>query len=212
MIVYADGSAYLQDQSGGWAWWVSDVCCDSGYTTPATNNTMEITAVLRALETLEWRDLTGETIEVVSDSAYVINCMTQRWYTGWRKRDWRKADGERVANRQLWEALLEVVERFPVPLIWTHVRGHGRGKNDAAHHVIGNDIVDRMAGAARVAGVGGVDQDWARRDALDFKPKPKRKLTMKALDGVTFVIEGGHRYVALSIEDDGSVLLLEEGK
>jgi hypothetical protein len=155
----------------------------------------------------------------VSDSAYVINCMTAKWFLGWRRKGWRTSSGDPVANRELWEKLIEVVERFPVPLIWTHVRGHGRGANDPAHHVAGNDIVDKLAGAARKAGSSELAQVAARRAALtrirEGRGKPastrKRKVTMKLLEGVTFVTENG-RYVALDIEDDGTVLLLEEGK
>jgi ribonuclease HI len=217
MILYADGSSNTADKSGGWAWWVSDELCDSGYANPATNNTMEINAVLQGLLTLEWHDL-QEPLEIVSDSAYVINCMKDRWYLGWRKRGWRVSSGEPVKNQELWEQLIEVVERFPANLIWTHVRGHGRGANDPAHHVLGNDIVDRLAGVARRAGLAGHDAEGQRAARLvtlskDPAPKRKRKLTMKQLDDVVFVIDGGHRYVALDIEEDGrTVLLLEEEK
>lgn len=215
MILYADGSSHTKDKSGGWAWWVSNDLCDSGFEQPATNNTMEITAVLEGLMTLEWRDGL-EPLEIVSDSAYVINCMHDRWFEGWKRRGWRTSSGDPVANQTLWEQLIEVVERFPVPITWTHVRGHGRGKNDPAHHVLGNDIVDRLAGAARKDGLMGLSLTTGRKRALGDEPTParraKRRLTMNSLDGVVFVTEHG-RYVALDVEDDGrTVLLLEEGK
>lgn len=213
MRMYADGSAYLADQSGGWAWWVDDTLYDSGFVTPATNNTMEIMAVIQGLNALAWLGPL-ESVEVVSDSAYVVNCMKDRWFDGWRRRGWRKSDGERVVNQELWEELLEVVENFPVPLVWTHVRGHGRGGAKDAPHVHGNDRVDQLAGAARKAGITGVGHEAAQRGVITKAALPKRRkrLTLKALDGVVFVTEGGHRYVALDVEEDGTVLLLEEGK
>lgn len=203
-ILYADGSSNLADLSGGWAWWVSQELHDSGFVTPATNNTMELTAVINGLEALEWD---GGPVEVVSDSAYVINGMNQRWFDGWQRRGWRTAQGTPVANVELWVSLIEIQDRWPAPITWTHVRGHGRGTNDAAHHVAGNHIVDKMAGAARKAGIAGLDQDDARQRALTPSPaKKRRRLTMNTLEDVVFMVDG-RPYVATSIEDDQTVLL-----
>lgn len=202
-ILYADGSCHLADLSGGWAWWVSQEMHDSGFVMPATNNTMELTAVIYGLEALEW-DVPP--LEVVSDSAYVINGMNQRWYEGWRRRGWRTSQGTPVANVELWVQLIEIQDRWPAPITWTHVRGHGRGDNDPAHHVLGNSIVDRMAGAARKAGIAGVDQDAARQRALAPSPARRRRLTMNTLEGVAFWLDG-ETYIAASIEDDRTVLL-----
>ena len=50
-------------------------------------------------------------LEVVSDSTYVVNCFRDRWWEGWLKRDWKNSKKEPVANRDLWEPLIELVPR-----------------------------------------------------------------------------------------------------
>jgi ribonuclease HI len=78
---------------------------------------MELTAVLEAVRALE-----GE-LEIVSDSTYVVNCFRDRWWVGWRRRNWRNSAGKPVANRDLWEPLVDLVLARNVVLRW--VRGHG---------------------------------------------------------------------------------------
>ena len=158
ITLYTDGSAYLADQSGGWAWWVSDSFYDAGFVSPATNNQMEMLAVQRGLDAC--RDL-GQPVLVVSDSAYVINCFRERWFDKWRASTtldgrWRSSNGKKdVANQELWERLIDTVSYYPAPIEWKHCRGHGRGGEEDAPYVFGNDKVDRLAGAARKAQVSG---------------------------------------------------------
>lgn len=158
ITLYTDGSALLADQSGGWAWWVNDTFYDAGHVTPATNNTMEMLAVLRGLGACRYH---GEPVIVVSDSAYVVNCFQRQWYMKWRASTtfdgrWRSANGKKdVANQDLWEQLIEMVETYPAPIEWKHCRGHGRGGPEDAPYVHGNDKVDRLAGAARKSRVVG---------------------------------------------------------
>jgi ribonuclease HI len=154
--LYTDRSAWLEDQSGGWAWWVSDGVFDSGFVSPATNNTMELRAVIEGLCAVEWL---GQDVEVISDSAYVVNCFKQRWMDGWRKRaalrddgKWKSSQGKTVANQEIWQELFDIVENYPTRITWRHCRGHKRGGPEDAPYVDGNDKVDRLAGAARKAG------------------------------------------------------------
>lgn len=152
ITVYADGSAYLADQSGGWAWWVNDTFWDAGYQLGGTNNQMEMTAVWRGLLAVQAH---GDEVMVVSDSAYVINCFVQRWYVKWRANEtldgrWKSSSGKGdVANKDLWVQMIDLVENYPAPIIWKHCRGHNRGGPEDAPYVDGNDKVDKLAGAAR---------------------------------------------------------------
>jgi ribonuclease HI len=76
---------------------------------------------------------------VVSDSTYVVNCFKNSWWTGWRTRDWLNSAKKPVANRDLWEPLIDLVEaRGDVTFRW--VKGH------SGHPM--NDLVDRLAVAA----------------------------------------------------------------
>jgi ribonuclease HI len=94
---------------------------------------MEITAALEAVRTL---GASPGPIEVVSDSTYVVNCFRDKWYVGWQKRGWTNSQRKPVANRDLWEPLVElVVARGDVTFRW--VKGHGTDPM--------NDLVDRLA-------------------------------------------------------------------
>ena len=108
---------------------------------PVTNNRMELRAVLEALTDLP----TGEAVEVVSDSRYVVDSLS-RWIHGWRRKGWRTAGGDPVLNRDLIEAIDARGRELRVRYAW--VRGHD------GHAV--NEVVDGLAlSAARgVAGPG----------------------------------------------------------
>jgi ribonuclease HI len=64
---------------------------------------MEITAVLEAAKALDGP------LEMVSDSTYVINCFRDRWWEGWLQNNWTNSHKTPVANRDLWEPLIEIV-------------------------------------------------------------------------------------------------------
>ncbi len=98
-----------------------------------TNNRMELRAVLEALHDLP----TGETVEVVSDSRYVVDALS-KWIHGWRRKGWRTAAGEPVLNRDLIEAVDARARELSVSYSW--VRGHD---GHAA-----NEIVDALAQSA----------------------------------------------------------------
>ena len=84
-----------------------------------TNNRMELTAVIRAFEALQ-RD--GLTIELYSDSSYVINCFKQGWYRNWERNGWKNSKKEPVENKDLWETLLALLRKHRVSFF--HVKGH----------------------------------------------------------------------------------------
>ena len=92
---------------------------------------MEIQAVLDAVRTLEGP------LEVVSDSTYVVNCFRDRWWEGWLARGWLNKAKKPVANRDLWEPLIDEYRRDPSRIRFTWVKGHS---DDAM-----NDLVDRLA-------------------------------------------------------------------
>jgi ribonuclease HI len=98
-----------------------------------TNNRMELRAVLEALDGLP----AGETVDVVSDSRYVVDALS-KWIHGWRKKGWRTASGDPVLNRDLIEALDARAADLNVRYAW--VRGHD---GHAA-----NEVVDALAQSA----------------------------------------------------------------
>jgi len=128
--VFTDGACRGNPGPGGWAWVVSDGPRDSGHDPATTNQRMEVRAAYEAI-----RVLPG-TLVVVSDSTYVVNCFKNSWWTGWRARGWVSSANKPVANRDLWEPLIDLVEeRGDVTFRW--VKGH------SGHPM--NDLVDRLA-------------------------------------------------------------------
>lgn len=135
-VVYTDGACRGNPGPGGWAWAVPGGRWESGADPDTTNQRMEITAVARAVEALD-----GPLV-VRSDSTYVVNCWRDRWWAGWVKRGWKNSRKEPVANRDLWEPLVEVfATRDDLRLEW--VKGHGGDPM--------NDLVDRLAVRASYA-------------------------------------------------------------
>lgn len=124
--VYTDGACLGNPGPGGWAWAVPDGAYASGPAAKTTNQRMEITAAYEALRALEGP------VDVVSDSTYVVHCFRDGWWEGWIKRGWKNSKKEPVANRDLWEPMIELVRSRPdVSFRW--VKGHsGDPMNDAA--------------------------------------------------------------------------------
>jgi len=141
-VVFTDGACIGNPGPGGWAWALSAEEYASGAWPATTNQRMELTAVIEALAVV-----TGP-VEIVSDSTYVVNCFRDRWWEGWRRRGWRNAKGEPVANQDLWRPLIElVVDRRQGEVRFRWVKGHAGDPM--------NELVDRLANdAARLqAGV-----------------------------------------------------------
>jgi ribonuclease HI len=128
--VWTDGACSGNPGPGGWAWAVPDGRQASGGATTTTNQRMEIQAALEAV-----RALPGPLV-VVSDSTYVVNCFRDGWWRGWLARGWTNSQRKPVANRDLWEPLVQLVnERGDVTFRW--VKGHSGDPM--------NDLVDRLA-------------------------------------------------------------------
>ena len=90
-----------------------------------TNNRMELMAVIAGLEALN----RPCTVEVYSDSQYVVNAFNQHWVDGWLKKDWKRGKNEPVKNVDLWKRLLAAKEKHSVTFHW--VKGHdGHPQNE----------------------------------------------------------------------------------
>src|SRR5262245_59955721 len=141
IMVFADGSAKGNPGPGGWG---AIVVTPEGRVTElgggegrTTNNRMELTAVIQALRSLNG---TGGEVALHTDSTYVIRGITA-WIHGWRRRGWKTAEGHDVLNRELWEALADLVgaRGRDGRIAWHYVRGHTG--------VPGNERVDEIADA-----------------------------------------------------------------
>lgn len=104
----------------------------TGAEMPTTNNRMELTAALEGLRAAP----AGGRIELVTDSSYLAHALTKGWLNGWRRRGWMTAAKQPVANRDLWERMLEELARHEA-VEAVLVRGH------AGHEA--NERADRLA-------------------------------------------------------------------
>lgn len=130
--IYTDGAAKGNPGRAGWGavFIFSDKVFEMGGNREhATNNQMELTAAIEALKHVKKNNL-GASVEIVSDSKYVILGITE-WIFGWQKNRWRNAANKPVLNRELWEEL-HVLDQELKPK-WTYVKGHnGDEHNDRA--------------------------------------------------------------------------------
>ena len=134
--IYTDGACRGNPGPGGWAALLS---CGgrekelAGAEAQTTNNRMELTAVIRALEALK-RPVRAR---VFTDSEYVRRGVTE-WIHSWKARGWRTADRKPVKNQDLWAELDKLAAAHRVE--WHWVPGHAG--------VPGNERVDRLANQA----------------------------------------------------------------
>jgi len=132
--VFTDGSSLGNPGPGGWG---AIVIFDGkvkelgGGEKPTTNNRMELSATIGALTFV---GKTDKQIVLHTDSQYVINGIT-KWIWGWQKNKWKTSDKTEVANRDLWEKLLQEVNGKKIE--WKHVDGHVS--------VAGNERADSIA-------------------------------------------------------------------
>lgn len=97
----------------------------SGGEADTTNNRMEMTAVIKALESL------NEPCQVLltSDSKYVLDALQKGWATGWQKNGWVKKDKKPALNADLWEQMLALTSKHQMEYAW--IRGHaGHPENE----------------------------------------------------------------------------------
>jgi ribonuclease HI len=86
-----------------------------------TNNRMELSAALAALEMLRKLNIAPQTVVLYTDSQYVQKGMTE-WIHNWKQKDWRTSDKGVVKNQDLWQRLDELAAPFSIT--WKWVKGH----------------------------------------------------------------------------------------
>lgn len=142
--IVTDGSSLANgtnNQVGGWAFkFVNSGRFCFGGEVGATNNRMEIMAVIMALENVIQIAEEGDEIQIISDSAYVVNCINQDWIGNWVKNGWLTSKKEPVKNEELWRhlaRLLKLLEIKKVSVGFEKIKGHA-GDPD-------NEFVDKLA-------------------------------------------------------------------
>ena len=121
VTIYTDGACSGNPGPGGWGAILQYGKLQkefSGGEAHTTNNRMELTGVITALEALNEPCV----VELYSDSKYVIDALEKGWAKGWKAKGWVKADKKPALNPDLWERLLALCEYHTVHLHW--VKGH----------------------------------------------------------------------------------------
>lgn len=146
ITIYTDGACQGNGNAnavGGWAF----ICINNegqnyvryGGEVGTTNNKMELTAVAEALEYFTTIADLENKLEIVSDSKYVIDCLTKKWYKKWVLNGWKTATGAEVKNPELWQKILDLIEnkigKETINFKW--VKGHNGN--------VFNEVADRLA-------------------------------------------------------------------
>jgi ribonuclease HI len=137
VVIYTDGACDPNPGRGGWAALIISPRGKmeiSGREAESTNNRMELTAAIRALKSLKQ----PSSVKIYTDSQYVHKGISE-WLPGWIRKNWRTTTGK-VANRDLWEELLEAEK--PHQVNWQWLKGHDGDMN--------NQRVDLLARKARM--------------------------------------------------------------
>ena len=151
--IYTDGSSRGNPGKGGWGFMIEahgpsplwgevgrGTCTErGGFETETTNNKMELQAVIEAFKYLINQKTTDETIEIYTDSEYVIKGLTI-WIDGWVKRGWLTAAKKPVLNQEYWKELSNLkytLEQMKNVVHMRYVPGHSG--------IAGNERVDTIA-------------------------------------------------------------------
>lgn len=149
IVIYTDGSCWNKGDGenvpgrgkGGWACILMypDGTTQElmGQAELSTNNRMEMQAAIEGLKAIA----SPSTIELYSDSAYLVNCFRDKWYVKWQQNGWRNSKREPVENKDLWEELIALYQHHDVT--FCKVKGHANNEF--------NNKCDKLAGEARKA-------------------------------------------------------------
>ncbi len=125
VTIYTDGACSGNPGPGGWAAVLRYGDTEkeiSGGENPTTNNRMELLAVISALEALK----EACQVTIYSDSKYVCDAVIKGWARSWRAKGWIKGDKNPAKNPDLWERLLNLLEKHEATFIW--VKGHAENR------------------------------------------------------------------------------------
>ena len=137
IIIYTDGGCRGNPGIGGWGVFLKFKGKEReiyGYEKHTTNNRMELTAAIKALESLK---ITHISIDLYTDSIYVKNGIS-KWIENWRKKNWQTANKKPIKNLDLWQKLDALNKKYLIT--WHWVKGHSGS--------FGNDIADKLANKA----------------------------------------------------------------
>jgi ribonuclease HI len=143
--IYADGGCRGNPGPGGWGVVLQAGELEKelwGGEPDTTNNRMELTAVIRALEALKGQT----TAHVHTDSQYVQKGISE-WIHNWKRNGWRTADKKPVKNADLWQVLDDLAKGHQIKWIW--VKGHAGHAGNERADTLANRGIDELLAARR---------------------------------------------------------------
>ncbi len=138
VYIYTDGACSGNPGKGGWGAvliYKNHRKEISGAEENTTNNKMELTAMIKALEMLK----EPCEVEAYTDSKYICDSINNGWVESWKKNNWIKKDKKPALNADLWEKLLNLTEKHSVQINW--VKGHaGHPENERCDELATSEI------------------------------------------------------------------------
>ncbi len=137
IVIHTDGGCRGNPGIGGWGVWLRYEGKDKklkGSELSTTNNRMELTAAIKALEAIKSKNID---IDLFTDSKYVMSGINE-WIINWKSRGWKTANKKTVKNVDLWKKLDQLNNEHSV--VWHWVKGHSGDE--------GNEMADRLANEA----------------------------------------------------------------
>ena len=158
MRIFTDGACSGNPGPGGWGCLFTlpnKTEKYSGFEESTTNNRMELTAVVEALNIIinNIYKYNIKEIQINSDSAYVVNAINQNWIDLWQKNNWKTSDKKNVKNYDLWKKLLETISNLKwcgINVLFVKVKGHsGNSFNELVDELAKNEIVKNSKGVRK---------------------------------------------------------------
>jgi ribonuclease HI len=141
VIIYCDGSCKGNPGPGGWASiliYRGKRKILTGFARETTNNIMELTCAVRALEALK----EPCTVVVYSDSTYLVKGMTE-WIQNWKEKQWKNSQKKLIKNIEIWQQLDRIAQKHTI--YWQWIKGHeGHPENEECDRLAKNEIKKRI--------------------------------------------------------------------
>lgn len=145
--IYSDGGFRSSTNVSGWAWvgYVegedeANLISKNGAEEGSTNQQMEMTAAINALDSIPFEMLETYKIKIHTDSAYVCNCFKDSWWSKWIMNDWKNSKGKDVANKGLWVCLIDFYTSYDIEFV--KVKGHSNNEMNNLADKLVNEALD----------------------------------------------------------------------
>ncbi|MDL2257946.1 ribonuclease HI [Eubacteriales bacterium OttesenSCG-928-K08] len=145
VTIYTDGACSGNPGPGGWGailYYKSHKKEISGSEKHTTNNRMELSGAIQALELLK----EACEVELYTDSAYLCRAFQENWLATWQKNGWQNSKKQPVENRDLWEQLLLLTSKHKV--YWNKVKGHSDNENNNRCDYLARNAIKTMLALA----------------------------------------------------------------